>query len=993
VAITLLASGTVPYPSTGTSTSFVLPLTGKGVQTGDVIVCFITTNSTVNAELTLPANTTSLEAMNGIGVGVSCGVYWYQAPASVPSSISFGWGATARRGDLAWVHLRGSNLISNGYATTAWGSSSVETHPIPQVNVTAENVMLLTGMAVGSGSESPTVPSGWTRATDAQEREGSIAYRTQTSPGQSPSGQWTTNSGWYQTKRWTLAIAETGSVIEPLEATLETETYSGFTGDVADGAAIFRDATTPASSVVITTNKEVGGGLYVYNLQGDILSSRLDGAANSVDIRDLTGVSGWDNRVLVMTSDREDFLLRFYWLNRTTKALTPAGTSSAFGWEPYGTCLYVHSDGQVYAFVTQRGPDDTSARNMYQYPLTRSGESVTMGSAARTVSLASVVEGLAADDATGYLFASQEDVGLYRYSASPSGGSTRTAVDLVGSNLVADIEDVAIARDTTGRALLLVSSQGDSSYHVYDATTFEHLSRFTVELPGGSPVTSTDGLDWHLGNLGPDFPDGLVVVHNGGRTPVSNFAFVDAALVYEQPVAEHYEGSLSITASGTLGRTQTGMSASRSLGITGGGTVGRAQAGMTTGGALGITAGGTVARQQTAMTTGGGLSFTGGGTQTTSPTPHLVGELARAATGELNFVAVPNLQGALDIIGTGTLSMGASAFTGMLTVSGDGTLTLSGHIAVAGALSMGGEGTLSFTGTPAVSGGLNITGVGSLGAAGTPALSGVLSMGGAGVLSLTSPVAGDAAAKGYVGDVERDINVTLLFNGVEYPVTLTAYVDGEEYPLNFGIVPPPEGLAALWTFDGPNPEVDMIAGRSLEISSATFALLGGKQALTSSTTGQATAPNGFLNLNEFSVGFWVYTPQANTTPSVAFLAGTTRVAEVYSGWRTLGSTTYSLSRVMVETDTGSYNRLSQVSTGGGVIPAPYWRHVVGVYDGTALTLYVDGAQVNTGPKTGTVTTPDSFLIEPMTNAGFRKVSIWDKALTGAEVAAMYEEGP
>ena len=89
MAITLLAADEVEYPSTGTSATFTLPLAGRGVQTGDVIVFFATTNSTVNTELTLPANTTSLRSMNSVGVGVSCGVYWWQAPASVPGSVSF----------------------------------------------------------------------------------------------------------------------------------------------------------------------------------------------------------------------------------------------------------------------------------------------------------------------------------------------------------------------------------------------------------------------------------------------------------------------------------------------------------------------------------------------------------------------------------------------------------------------------------------------------------------------------------------------------------------------------------------------------------------------------------------------------------------------------------------------------------------------------------------------------------------------------------------
>ena len=151
----------------------------------------------------------------------------------------------------------------------------------------------------------------------------------------------------------------------------------------------------------------------------------------------------------------------------------------------------------------------------------------------RTIPLSSVVEGLAADDSTGYLFASEENIGLYRYSAAPGGGSSRTTVDTVGAgNLVADVEDVAIARTANG-AKLLVSSQGDSSYHVYDAATLQHEQRFVLVRPDGiTRVGGTDGLDVFTGYLGPEFPNGLMVIHDGDKTPVSDLAFVDAGLVF-----------------------------------------------------------------------------------------------------------------------------------------------------------------------------------------------------------------------------------------------------------------------------------------------------------------------------------------------------------------------------------------------------------------------------------------------------------------------------
>ena len=337
--------------------------------------------------------------------------------------------------------------------------------------------------------------------------------------------------------------------------------------------------------------------------------------------------------------------------------------------------------------------------------------------------------------------------------------------------------------------------------------------------------------------------------------------------------------------------------------------------------------------------------------------------------------------------------MGASSFVGTLSMSGNGTLSLSGRIAVAGSLSMAGEGTLSFSGRPSLSGGLNITGTGSLTRAGRPAVSGALSMGGSGTLSLSSPVAGDSSAVGYVDGSVRDINVTLLFNGVEYPVTMTAYVSGEEYPLNFGIVPPPAGLAARWTFD--DGVEDQIAGRSLTLTSTTLVSARGGQALAAPTaTGTADSEDGFLDLAGFSIAYWLYTPDNASTATVtrvAFTAGASTVAELYSGWRLLAGSYYTLSRLSVTTDTGTLNSLQQSSV-GSAIPPQQWRHVVGVYDGAEMKLYVNGVLVDSDPKTGVVTDPDAFTIRVQNTALVDDVEIWSRPLSEAEIAAMYEEG-
>ncbi|MFO0850510.1 MAG: right-handed parallel beta-helix repeat-containing protein [Gemmataceae bacterium] len=88
-----------------------------------------------------------------------------------------------------------------------------------------------------------------------------------------------------------------------------------------------------------------------------------------------------------------------------------------------------------------------------------------------------------------------------------------------------------------------------------------------------------------------------------------------------------------------------------------------------------------------------------------------------------------------------------------------------------------------------------------------------------------------------------------------------------------------------------------------------------------------------------------------------------------------------------------------------------WHHVVGVYDGSRVRLYVDGVQVGTGtPATGaisyslTANTPDLFVgnyplvpgVYPSGDLPFKgqldEVGVFNRALTGAEVAAIVAQG-
>lgn len=75
-----------------------------------------------------------------------------------------------------------------------------------------------------------------------------------------------------------------------------------------------------------------------------------------------------------------------------------------------------------------------------------------------------------------------------------------------GNEIVADVEGLALI----GNNYFIVSSQGDSTFHVYSIRDMNHKGGFSI-----FGISDTDGLDVSVRNIGKVFQGGLLVVHNG----------------------------------------------------------------------------------------------------------------------------------------------------------------------------------------------------------------------------------------------------------------------------------------------------------------------------------------------------------------------------------------------------------------------------------------------------------------------------------------------
>ena len=294
-------------------------------------------------------------------------------------------------------------------------------------------------------------------------------------------------------------------------------------GDAADDPAIWANPADPARSLVVATDKKAG--LYVYDMQGRVVQFRPDGKMNNVDLREGFELAG-QRVVLVTASNRTDQTIAIYRLDTASGELVDVadGPQPTGLGDPYGLCMYRSPrDGATYVFVNG---DDTRQR---QWRLVDAGNGKVRAEHVRDMAFDSQTEGCVADDANANLFVNEEDIALWRLSAEPDGGDAKTAVARVADNsaLEDDLEGMSLYDLGDGRGYIVLSSQGNDSYAVFDRRgEHRYLGSFSVAADAASGIdgiSETDGLDVSSGNLGPGFEHGAMVAQDGRNVmPVEN---------------------------------------------------------------------------------------------------------------------------------------------------------------------------------------------------------------------------------------------------------------------------------------------------------------------------------------------------------------------------------------------------------------------------------------------------------------------------------------
>jgi 3-phytase len=300
---------------------------------------------------------------------------------------------------------------------------------------------------------------------------------------------------------------------KPDQAAAKVETTPvPHSGDAADDPAIWIHPSDPAQSTIIGADKQ--GGLAVYDLAGEELQYVPDGKMNNVDLR--TDFPLGDQSVsLVTASNSSTNSIAIYQVDTATRQLKNVAARTITTISPaYGACMYRSaSTGKFYYFVNNKAGD------VEQWELFDNGSGQVDGRVVRTFAVGGRTEGCVADDEVGHLYIGEEKMGIWKYGAEPDAETVRTLVDRTGAggNLTIDAEGLTIAYGANGSGYLIASSQGNSSFAVYDRQGMNtYLKSFEIPSRNGiDDVKQTDGIDVTTGNLGPAFPHGVFVAQDG----------------------------------------------------------------------------------------------------------------------------------------------------------------------------------------------------------------------------------------------------------------------------------------------------------------------------------------------------------------------------------------------------------------------------------------------------------------------------------------------
>ena len=292
-----------------------------------------------------------------------------------------------------------------------------------------------------------------------------------------------------------------------------------------DDPAIWIHPQDPSKSLIIGTDKDEDGALYVYDLDGKIIEEKVVRELerpNNIDIA--YGMKASRESIdIAVTTERFTNKIRIFSLP-DMQPIDNGGIPVFEGEDlkaPMGISLYTRpSDGNIYAIVGRKeGPEDGTY--LWQYLLEDDGSGNIKASKVRefgNYSGQKEIEAIAVDDELGYVYYSDEGKGVRKYYADPDSSNVELAM-FATSGFAEDHEGISIYTEDDGKGYILVSDQQANKFHIFtrEGTEEDPHDHRLVKVFNSSTLSSDGSEVTHL-PLNSNFPEGLFVAMSEDKT-------------------------------------------------------------------------------------------------------------------------------------------------------------------------------------------------------------------------------------------------------------------------------------------------------------------------------------------------------------------------------------------------------------------------------------------------------------------------------------------
>lgn len=315
--------------------------------------------------------------------------------------------------------------------------------------------------------------------------------------------------------------------IKPIENIIKPVFVTDSVIHDTDDPAIWINSADPSKSLIIGTDKDADGALFVFDLTGKKIDSLIVRGLQRPNNVDVSYELRMGDKLVdfAVTGERMTSKLRFYSLP-DMKEIQVGGIEIYEGetGEMYrdlmGVAVYHDQINAKHYVIAGRktGPSDGTYLWQYEIKGTDSGISLELVRKFGNYSGTKEIEAIAVDNELGFIYYSDEGVGVRKYHADPAKGNEELAL-FATEGFTQDHEGISIYKldETTG--YILVSDQEVNQFHVFPregAPSNPHQHDLITIIK--TSTVSSDGSEVTSLPLNSTFSKGMFVAMSDDKT-------------------------------------------------------------------------------------------------------------------------------------------------------------------------------------------------------------------------------------------------------------------------------------------------------------------------------------------------------------------------------------------------------------------------------------------------------------------------------------------